>query len=100
MGGEARPHTNARQSTSDKAMLGLLICAQLAVADSAYTSPGLRAFIEAASILNRTVPASLYSYRASVESEIALVARRADGVEGTVSIEQVQNDFRWRRTGE
>jgi hypothetical protein len=81
-------------------MLGLLICAQLAVADSAYSSPGLRAFIEAASILNRTVPASLYSYRASVESEIALVARRADGVEGTVSIEQVQNDFRWRRTGE
>lgn len=81
-------------------MFAILICAQLAVTDTVYSSPGLRAFIEAASILNRRVPASLQSYRASVESEIALVARRADGVEGTVSIEQVQNDFRWRRTGE
>jgi hypothetical protein len=81
-------------------MLAILICAQLAMADTLYSSPGLRAFVEAASVLNRRVPPSLQSYRASVESEIAVVTRRADGVEGTLSIEQVQNDVRWRRTGD
>ncbi len=81
-------------------MIAILICAQLAMADSVYASPALRAFVEAASVRNRHVPVALRSYRASVESEIAIVARRADGVEGTVSIEQVQNEVRWRRTGE
>jgi hypothetical protein len=81
-------------------MLTLLFAAQIVATDSVYRSAALREVIAEASRLNRTVPAALHGYRANVESEIAIVARRANGVEGVFSVEQVRNDVRWDRTGE
>jgi len=88
-------------------MLSLVLAAQLAAsavppraaADSLYASPAVRALVEEASRLNRRVPASLFSYRATAESEIAIVGRRGEGQEGVVSVEQTQNEIRWDRTG-
>lgn len=88
-------------------MLSLVLAAQLAApavpsrakADSLYSSSAVRTLVEDASRLNRRVPASLLSYRASAESEIAIVARRSEGQEGVVSVEQTQNEVRWDRTG-
>jgi hypothetical protein len=80
-------------------MLALLVFAQLAVADSLYPSPAVRALVEEASRINRRVPPALAGYRATAESEIAVVARRSEGNEGAVSIEQTQNEVTWARAG-
>lgn len=80
-------------------MLTWIVLAQLAVSDSTYSTEALRRFVAEAAARNRQVPASLQSYRATAESEIAIVARRADGTEGTISVEQVHNEVRWRRPG-
>lgn len=93
--------------TSPSCMLTLLLAAQLtasalparAQADSLYPSAAVRLLVEDASRLNRRVPPSLRSYRATAESEIAIVARRSEGQEGVVSVEQTQNEVRWDRTG-
>lgn len=45
-------------------------------------------------------PPDLLAYRANVESEIAVLMRRANGEEVAVSIEQAQNDVQWQRSGE
>ncbi|HEX4933145.1 MAG TPA: hypothetical protein VFV33_08205, partial [Gemmatimonadaceae bacterium] len=68
-------------------------------ADSIYATPRLRALVESASRLNRYVPSGLAGYRAAVESEIAIVSRRAEGQEGVVSVEQTQNEVTWDRSG-
>ena len=81
-------------------MLVLLLLAQLTTVDSIYSSPSVRALVEDASRINRRVPARLSGYRASAESEIAIVARRNNGAEGVVSIEQTQNAVRWTRAGD
>ncbi|MBK8247211.1 MAG: hypothetical protein IPK85_07450 [Gemmatimonadetes bacterium] len=83
-------------------MLAFLLIAQLGAItpDSSYTSEQLRAFVAEASRRNRDVPAGLTAYRATVESEIAIVGRRAEGMEGVVSLEQVQNEVRWRVPGD
>jgi hypothetical protein len=81
-------------------MLTFLLAAQIVVADSIYPSASMRALVEDASRLNRQVPASLGGYRARAESEIAIVARRPEGNEGAVSVEQTQNEVKWARTGE
>ena len=81
-------------------MLLILFVAQLAVTDSTYSSSALRGVVEAASRLNRRVPAALAGYRASAESEVSILARRTEGTEGAVSVEQVQNEVQWLRTGE
>ncbi len=82
-------------------MFRLLLLAQLGATtpDSSYASEQLRAFVAEASRRNRDVPAGLVSYRATVESEIAIVGRRAEGMEGVVSLEQMQNAVRWRVPG-
>jgi hypothetical protein len=82
-------------------MLVFLLFAQIGAVtpDSLYATEQLRAFVAEASRRNRDVPAGLVSYRASVESEIAIVGRRAEGMEGVVSLEQMQNDVRWRIPG-
>ncbi|MBK9976503.1 MAG: hypothetical protein IPP20_01010 [Gemmatimonadetes bacterium] len=80
-------------------MLAFLVVAQLAVADSLYPSAAVRALVEEASRINRRVPPTLAGYRATAESEIAIVARRSEGNEGAVSIEQTQNEVTWERTG-
>lgn len=76
-----------------------VLLAQLVAADSFYASERLREFVAQASERNRTVPAGLTAYRAQVESEIAVVARRPDGPENTFSLEQVANEVRWRIPG-
>ena len=88
-------------------MLALLLLAQLNAAvmtrpagdDSVYSSASVRAIVGDASRLNRRIPPSLAGYRASAESEIAMVARRGEGNEGIVSVEQTQNEVRWERSG-
>jgi hypothetical protein len=83
-------------------MHALLLFAQLAstTPDSTYTSAQLRSVVEEASRRNRDIPAGLVSYRANVESEIAIVSRRAEGMEGVVALEQVHNEVRWRIPGD
>lgn len=80
-------------------MLPLLIAAQLAAANAPPAPSALRALVARAVVRNRTVPASLLEYRARMESEIAVLKGRADGEEGALSLEQSQNDIRWRRGG-
>src|SRR5215217_1237457 len=65
-----------------------------------YASAALASLIADASVRNRRVPPALEGYTARVESEIALVLRRAEGQEITASLEQTSNQVRWRRTGE
>ena len=67
---------------------------------SAYTSTALRDLVDRAADRNRVSPPDLLAYRANVESEIAVLMRRADGEEVAVSIEQAQNHVQWQRSGE
>jgi hypothetical protein len=64
-----------------------------------YATAALRTLVDRASLGNRRVPDALSGYRASVESEMAFVARRADGVEHTFAVEQIESVVRWRRDG-
>ena len=80
-------------------MLPWLLVAQLLADTAVYASPRVRTLVSEAARLNRDAPRELVAYRATVESEIAIVARRATGVEGTISVEQLVSDVRWRRPG-
>ena len=89
-------------------MFGLAVTATVVIAtasqsaqsaDSTYSSPAVRALVERASIQNRRVPDSLRAYVARAESELAIAARQADGVEQTFAVEQTANVVRWRRDG-
>lgn len=88
-------------------MLTLLLALQLVTSppaatatDSVYGSARVRALVTAAAANNRRVPAGLDAYDARVESEIALLLRRADGsAEGATSLEQVASSARWSRAG-
>lgn len=70
------------------------------VVDSIYSTPAVHLLVDRASISNRRVPDSLRAYRASVESEMAFVARQPDGTEQTFTVEQAASTVRWLRTGE
>lgn len=68
--------------------------------DSAtYATPALRALVTEAVELNRRVPAGLGGYRAQLESEISIGNRRSEGMEMSVSLEQVASTLTWDRTG-
>lgn len=67
--------------------------------DSTYSSPAVRELVERASTANRTVPDSLQAYRARVASEMAFIARRADGTEQTFAVEQTESVVQWDRSG-
>jgi hypothetical protein len=67
--------------------------------DSTYSTPAVRALVERASVQNRHVPDSLRAYVARAESELAVAARQADGVEQTFAVEQTANVVRWERGG-
>jgi hypothetical protein len=69
-------------------------------ADSTYSTPAVRALVERASVQNRRVPDSLRAYVARAESELAIAARLADGVEQTFAVEQTDNVVRWHRDGQ
>ena len=81
-------------------MLGaLLIVAQVAAAqsvDSTYASAALRAIVDRAATANRSVPATLMSYKAHLESEMALIIVDTIGRERTGQIEQMGGTARWR----
>src|SRR4051794_9330607 len=57
--------------------------------DSTYATPALRALVERAAKANAEVPATLGSYRASVETEMALMVVDTAGTECTGQIEQL-----------
>ena len=83
--------------------LGFVVMAQVAGAarmDSVYSSPYVRAIVERASVANRYIPGSLNGYEATVESEMAFIARQPDGIEQTFTVEQAASIVRWKRTGE
>lgn len=82
--------------------LTLLFAVQTAAGDTVrpkQPTAELAALLRDASEHNRAVPKTLHSYRASVESELAIIARRPEGVEGAVSIEQMHSEVWWDRTG-
>ena len=73
--------------------------AQLAAAspvtDSTYASPALRALVERAATSNLVVPATLASYDAHIESEMALILVDTLGRERTGQVEQLGGTARW-----
>lgn len=79
-------------------LLTLLLFTQLASVSPENET--IRFFVDSAARRNRTVPSGLVAYRAAAESEIAIVARRAEGVEGVVSLEQLSSEVRWRVPGD
>lgn len=63
-----------------------------------YATPALRALVAQAALGNR-LPSSLASYRARVETEFAVAARREGGVESVLTVEQLASVLRWTRAG-
>ncbi len=81
-------------------MLALTLLLQVAAtstraADSAYSSPALRAVVERAAVQNRSVPSALASYSAKIESELALVFRDSIGREINPNPQQVAGEVEW-----
>jgi hypothetical protein len=71
--------------------------------DSTYATPGLRALIEATALANRAPPPGLRSYRARLESEVAVVIGLApqggSASEHAAPVERVESDVAWQRAG-
>jgi hypothetical protein len=72
---------------------------QIQAADSVYSTPALRAFIERAAVQNRAPPLSLTGYNATVETELALILRDSLGRELVGQIEQLAARAEWERNG-
>jgi len=72
--------------------------APAALEASRYSNAALAALVQEASVRNK-LPVPLQGYSVNVETEIALIIRRADGTEVTGSVEQVASTLRWARTG-
>jgi hypothetical protein len=70
---------------------------QIQAVDSVYSTPALRAFVDQAAIANRNPPPALAGYRASVESELALILRDSLGRELVGQIEQLAARADWER---
>src|SRR5205085_12298418 len=64
--------------------------------DSTYASTALRQTIALAAEANRVVPAKLASYRAHVETEMAMILVDTLGRERTGQVEQMGGRVRWR----
>jgi hypothetical protein len=65
-------------------------------ADTAYVSPALREMVTRAAAVNAVVPASLASYTAHIETEMALIIVDTLGRERTGQLEQMGGSARWR----
>ena len=82
----------------------MLLAAQLLATvpqqPSSYATPALHDLVERASVRNRATPSDLGAYHAEVESELAVLTRRATGDETVVSVEQAHNEIHWQRSGE
>ena len=81
-------------------MIAALLCLQLQITDSNYTSSALREFVERAARDNRAPPPSLTGYRASIESELAFILRDSLGREIVGQIEQLAARAEWDRDGD
>lgn len=64
----------------------------------AQANPALQQLLAEASARNR-LPDSLVSYKANVETEIAVLLRREEGTEAVAAIEQVASSMHWNRAG-
>ncbi len=74
----------------------LLLLGHAQAADTLpYASPALRVVIERAESANAGPPANLRGYTARYESEVALVKRLPNRIEGASTIEQTAGEFRW-----
>ncbi|MFO0094094.1 MAG: hypothetical protein ACK54K_07280, partial [Gemmatimonadaceae bacterium] len=89
------PFTLLRRVTAAAAG-SVLISASTLVAQ---TPLPLQRLLEDASRRNR-LPDSLISYRATVETEVAVLRRREEGTEAVAAIEQVASGLRWNRAGQ
>jgi hypothetical protein len=74
----------------------MLLAAPLSAQSAAPAA--LRQLLDDASRNNR-LPDSLISYKANVETEIAVLLRREEGTEAVAAIEQVSSALRWNRAG-
>ena len=81
-------------------MIALALFLQLQVAEPTYSTPALAEFMARAAIGNRAPPAALQGYRASVESELALILRDSLGRELVGQIEQLAARADWKRDGQ
>ncbi|MFN8582250.1 MAG: hypothetical protein U0163_14910, partial [Gemmatimonadaceae bacterium] len=81
-------------------MLFVPLLLQLAVLDTTYSSAALKRLVADAAEQNRRIPAALQRYAVDVETEIAITLRQGQGVEATVSLEQLQSTALWSRAGE
>ena len=70
---------------------------QLPPADSTYSSPALRAFVEEAAVRNRVPPPALKAYHARIESELSLLLRDTLGRERVAQVEQIAMTAEWQR---
>ena len=84
------PLSVVAQNTQSVTTLGAV---ERAKHDSALTK-----LLQNASVMNR-LPDSLVSYKADVQTELALVVRHADGTETVGSMEQLASSLRWTRAG-
>jgi hypothetical protein len=66
--------------------------------EAARRDSALHALLSLAATRNR-VPRALLGYEASVETEISLVIRRADGIEVVGAVEQIASSLTWDNTG-
>ncbi|HOX21073.1 MAG TPA: hypothetical protein PLI70_09120 [Gemmatimonadales bacterium] len=74
----------------------LLLLGQAQAADtSGYATPALRAIIQRAESANAAPPPDLRGYTARYESEVGLVKRLPDRIEGASTIEQTAGEFTW-----
>ena len=80
-------------------MLLVALLLQVQAADSVYSTAGLRAFIERAAVENRAPPLSLAGYKATIESELALILRDSLGREIVGQLEQIAACAEWERSG-
>ena len=91
-------------------LLLLVQAQQVPKPDSVYATPALRSLVAASAVAGRRVPASLQSYRALVESEVAIIIRSAAPREGAAAggsgtreramqLEQVESALNWSVDG-
>lgn len=78
-------------------MLGA--CPVAAAAQLVQNDSALAAMLRTASQQN-LLPPSLISYKATTETEVAVVLRREEGTETVLALEQIAGTVRWTRAGQ
>jgi hypothetical protein len=76
----------------------LFLLAQLAATDSTYATPALRAFVAQAAA-SLAAP-GLEGYRATLETDVAVLMTDVQGREHATQLEQLESVLQWRRSGQ